>query len=298
MFVSMSLDTSTALIPVTRVMSPTPVPHDSILTDMRTTCLGCHSEVHNPAVCAGCGVYGHPWCLHLEGFLGYPFCATCIPRVTAEYVSFQNAQRREAWQRSLETQIGTWKARAIETIGLSSTIGVVGGVVVAAAGAAAGLAHGAVRGAAEASSVARPAPPRAVVPSSLAEPPGSRAGSPSDHPGAGPQAATTTTTPKGTRTPGRCPMCWNPGLGSLRPIQHTFQGDCRLTPEPPAMAGSTRETHPALTPGATVLSTLSAAAALAEAMSADTTVPRLLRIRGIPRGRVASAADAGSIQAG
>ena len=56
-------------------------------------------------------------------------------------------KRREAWRRSLQNQVAGWKSRAIEAMGLSSTIGVaVGGAVVAVAGAAAGLAQGAVRG--------------------------------------------------------------------------------------------------------------------------------------------------------
>ena len=50
------------------------------------------------------------------------------------------------------TQISTWKSRAIEAIGVSSTIGVaVGGAVAAAAGVAASFTQGAVRGIVETS---------------------------------------------------------------------------------------------------------------------------------------------------
>ena len=60
----------------------------------------------------------------------------------AEYASFQDTQRREAWRRSLESQIINWRSRVIEAIGVSSTIGVaMGGAVVAVGGVAAGLAQ-------------------------------------------------------------------------------------------------------------------------------------------------------------
>ena len=93
-------------------------------------------------------------CLRLESFFDYLFCPTCFPKAAAEYASFQDVQRREAWRRSLETQIVNWRSRVTEAIGVSSTIGVaMGGAVVAVAGVAAGLAHGVVRGAATGSNM-------------------------------------------------------------------------------------------------------------------------------------------------
>ena len=142
-----------ALIPAARVMSPSNVLQEGTLVDVQTVCQFCHAFVRGPSVCTGCGIYGHAECLRLERFVDYYFCSTCIPQVAAEYASFQDAQRREAWRRSLAAQIAAWKSRTIEAIGLSATIGVaVGGAVFAAAGVAAGLAQGAVRGAAAASS--------------------------------------------------------------------------------------------------------------------------------------------------
>ena len=130
------------------------------------TCQVCHHLASEPSTCAGCGRYGHAECLRLENFFNYLFCEVCIPSVTSEYASFQDARRREEWRRSLTTQISTWRTRAIEAIGVSSSIGVaVGGVVAAAAGVAASLAQGTVRGIVEttASSQAPLPPPPASI---------------------------------------------------------------------------------------------------------------------------------------
>ena len=90
----------------------------------------------------------------MEQFFEYLFCPTCLLQAAAEYASFQDAQRREAWRSSLESQIARWRSRVTEAIGVSSTIGVaMGGAVVAVAGVAAGLAHGIVRGAAADSNI-------------------------------------------------------------------------------------------------------------------------------------------------
>ena len=79
----------------------------------------------------------------MEKFLDYDFCAQCIPGVTAEYAKFQDSQLRATWRRSLTEQVQGWQRRAIEAIGVSSTIGVaVGGAIATVAGAAAGLATG------------------------------------------------------------------------------------------------------------------------------------------------------------
>jgi len=98
--------TSSALIPATQVMSPNLAFHEGILDNVQASCQICFTAAHGPAVCAGCGVYGHAECLRLERFFDYLFCSTCIPKVAAEYASFQDAQRREAWRRSLDTDFG------------------------------------------------------------------------------------------------------------------------------------------------------------------------------------------------
>jgi len=181
-----STSTSLAVIPVARVMSPNNVLQEGILDYVQAICQFCYTPVRGPSVCTGCGAYGHAGCLRLERFIDYHFCSTCIPRVAAEYASFQDAQRREAWRRSLDTQISAWRSRAIEAIGLGSTIGVaVGGAVVAAAGVAAGLAQGAVRGAAAASSgsqLALPSITHTPAPTNPSDPLGGRAGITPDSP--------------------------------------------------------------------------------------------------------------------
>ena len=103
-------------------------------------------------VCTGCGVYGHAECFLFKGFFDCSFCPTCFFKAAAESAFLQDAQRREAWRRSLKSQIINWRSRVTEALGVSSTIGVaMGGAVVAVAGVAE-LAHGAVRGAAASSS--------------------------------------------------------------------------------------------------------------------------------------------------
>ena len=60
--------------------------------------------------------------------------------MTAEYAEFHNSQLRASWRQRLTGQVHSWQHRAIEAIGLSSTIGVaIGGTIATVAGAAAGL---------------------------------------------------------------------------------------------------------------------------------------------------------------
>ena len=225
---------------VTRVMSPT-LTQSGVLSRVRATCQLCGTLAEDPVVCASCGAFGHPDCLRMEVFLEHAFCGSCIGQVTSEYASFQDAHRREAWRRSLQEQVGAWKTRAIEAIGVSSSIGVaMGGAVVAAAGVAAGLAQGAVRGAAAASSVPQLALPSTTDTPALegsSEPLGSRAGKPSDSSVEDERLEVQRVASAGSRPPTRCPMCWTPGLGRVRPIQHTDSGDCKLAfPSPTSAA--------------------------------------------------------------
>ena len=210
---------------VARVMSPT-----SSLEwgRVRAQCNVCQCLVLDPTLCANCGVYGHPSCLGIETFLDHHFCARCIPGAIAEYGKFQDAQRREAWRRTLTAQVQNWKHRAIEAIGVSSTIGVaVGGAIATAAGAAAGLAQGAVAGAAASRSASSPpalAAPLADAPA-VAEPAPASSTSPT-----GPPASTTTAVRP--RYP-KCIACWKPQLGLFRPLVHTYAGDCLQAPASP-----------------------------------------------------------------
>ena len=142
------------ITPYARVMSPNDGFHEGILDETQVRCQVCDTAVTCLFVCTGCGIYGHPQRLRLEHFFEYLFCPTCFHEAAAEYASFQDAQRREAWRSSLESQITRWRSRVTEAIGVSSTIGVaMGGAVVAVAGVAAGLAHGVVRGAAAGSNI-------------------------------------------------------------------------------------------------------------------------------------------------
>ena len=256
-------------------MSPNAGFQEGIFDNVQVICPICETQARDIAVCAGCGTYGHPECLRLEMFVEYPFCQACIPRVAAEYATFQDAQRREAWRRSLESQVSVWKSRVIEAIGLSSTIGVaVGGAVVAVAGAAAGLAQGAVRGAAAAAASSTPQlalPPTSEVPASHvpADPLGGRDGNPSDSSAEGATSAAQRQRSLESRPSPSCLMCWNPGLGCVRPIQHTYQGDCRLasTTEPTT---AVLQTAPSTS---TATGLAAAAAAVPEVLTAPAVAP-------------------------
>ncbi len=194
---------------------------------MRAQRTVCQCLVLGPTICTSCGVYGHPSCLGAETFLDHHFCFQCIPGAIADYAKFQDAQRREAWCRALTAQVQTWKQRAIEAIGVSSTIGVaVGGAIATAAGAAAGLAQGAVAGAAASRSASSPPALAAALADApaVAEPAPASSTSPTS-----PSASTTT--PARPRYP-KCVACWKPQLGLFRPLEHTYTDDCLQAPPP------------------------------------------------------------------
>ena len=89
----------------------------------------------------------------MESFQNYPFCGGCLPNVMLQYAIYQTAVRREQWTRTVAARIGNWKQRAIEAIGISTSVGVaVGGAAAAVTGAAVGMVHGMVKGAIEGSS--------------------------------------------------------------------------------------------------------------------------------------------------
>ena len=188
--------------------------------------------VIDPAVCARCTRLGHPECLGMEMFAGYMFCGRCISNAIAEYSSFRDAHSRENWRRELALQVSTWKARAVQLIGISSTVGVaVGGAVATAAGAAAGLAQGAVRGA-----VGAALTPRAMLPLPEGErEPELPALLPPPPPHSEPRPATSTSVAlRRSRSydnlPGKgthCLACWTANKGHKG---HVYAGDCQVIP--------------------------------------------------------------------
>ena len=100
-------------------------------------------------MCAGCGAFAHPICIGIESFQGYEFCHSCMSEVVTQYAAMSNAHHRREWQVSLSNQLVTWRDRARDALGASTSIGItVGGAAATAAGAAITVAQGFVQGAA------------------------------------------------------------------------------------------------------------------------------------------------------
>ena len=113
---------------ITRVMSPSPGDgqalvqlstgrsprNEGLLIAMAVECQACHTTVCELVMCMECGVYGHPVCLHIERFQGYPFCGACLGRVVTQFAQFQDGVRREEWTQSLSSQLTTWRRRVTE----------------------------------------------------------------------------------------------------------------------------------------------------------------------------------------
>ena len=76
-----------------RVMSPTGENRE--YEDARLPCQACNGLVSCVYICIGCGMHGHPLCIHLEQFLDYLFCPSCLLKAMHEYSSFQDGQRRQ-----------------------------------------------------------------------------------------------------------------------------------------------------------------------------------------------------------
>eukprot|EP00959_Pyramimonas_sp_CCMP1952_P046143 963728-Pyramimonas_sp.AAC.1 len=76
-----------------RVMSPRP--NEGLLQGVRLRCGRCAVAVDEPALCTQCGIVGHPTCLNLEYFQGYPFCGTCTSHVIQQYAAYDDGLRRE-----------------------------------------------------------------------------------------------------------------------------------------------------------------------------------------------------------
>ena len=131
---------------IARVMSPRP--NEGLQVGFVALCQRCQVSVQEPALCTQCGIYGHPLCLNLEYFQGYPFCGSCASIVMSQYAAYEGALRREQWKRGLAQQIATWRARATEAIGLTASVGVaLGGAAATAASAATALMRGVAQGA-------------------------------------------------------------------------------------------------------------------------------------------------------
>ena len=152
-----------------------------------------------------------------------------------------------------------------------------GGAVVAVAGVAAGLAHGVVRGAAAGSNI-----PQLALPSTnddqastvylsvdgSSEVPSAPAGRLLD--GSGEERPKVPTT---GRRPPQSHACWNPQLGNLRPLQHLYSGDCKLTrPTPTAAAFTTTTAAAASIAAAAASATANAATANAAATIAAASI--------------------------
>ena len=93
-------------------------------------CRVCNELLVDPAMCAGCGIYGHTWCIGLCFFNGYQFCPQCLGRVRELHAK----QTAHYWSTKISEQFHNAKINAINAAGLTLT------VTTAVAGGAATLA--------------------------------------------------------------------------------------------------------------------------------------------------------------
>ena len=127
--------------------------NDTLLLGMRCACQECGQLQVDPAICAQCGIYGHPVCIGIEHFQGYAFCRGCMHGIVIHYATIQDANLRREWQLALSSQVASWKDRARDAIGASASSGIaVGGAAASVAGAALALTQGIVQGVSSASS--------------------------------------------------------------------------------------------------------------------------------------------------
>ena len=129
---------------LTRVMSPrTQQANMGLLLGYTCECPICTAPVTEPAVCCQCGNYGHPHCLGLEYFQGFPVCGTCMCSIVTEYAKQEDYRKREEWKLYYTQQLAKWRQRATSAIGVSSAVGtMIGGATALVAGSAVGLAKG------------------------------------------------------------------------------------------------------------------------------------------------------------
>ena len=222
--------------------------NEGVLVGWDTLCCRCTHPVLDPVLCAQCGAVGHPVCLNLEYFQGYPFCGGCLGSVIQEYAAFQDALRREQWTRSLSGQIATWRSRAIEALGVSSTVGIaIGGVAMTATGAAVSLVKGVMTGAATTSG-----PTSAALQDAAAEVPlatGTQLLRPKSLAKPMTRSASAGSLPSISSSYKSCVACHtsNPGHKA-----HTYSGDCKGLPKSVYFAAKAKKQNPAAeTPSST-----------------------------------------------
>ena len=133
---------------VTRVMSPSdarPSTNLGLILGFHGECPQCRLPGTEPVTCSACGAYGHATCIRAEICEGLPFCSQCLRDTILDFSVREDRRRREAWREYYFQQLHAWKQRALEAVGISSTVGLaLGGTAAVAAGAAMGLAKGAV----------------------------------------------------------------------------------------------------------------------------------------------------------
>ena len=142
---------------LTRVMSPTtdlgltrvtnPNPDSNmqvgVLTDQMmlrnvwTPCGACGQSTIDAVICTGCGHTGHAMCFGMELFQGYPFCRACYPQVANHFATLEDQRRRDNWQNERAQKMAEWRRLAIDSYGLSASLGVtIGGAAAAIVGTA------------------------------------------------------------------------------------------------------------------------------------------------------------------
>ena len=208
---------------LTRVMSPNPNQANSmslgtnhhLLLGFQGICGVCNLVTTDPALCANCGLYGHPVCIGIEQFQGYAFCHGCFQQVVGQYATILDLQQRQQWEQILSQQLINWRERARDALGASTSIGItVGGAAATAAGAAFAVAQGLVQGAhgAVTGTGARALPPPPVLDVSASRPLSLR------------RSNSTGNITSALAEP--CPKC---DLGQTR-AAHTYRGSCRGLP--------------------------------------------------------------------
>ena len=144
-------ETSYEIIGETRVMSPKQ-PNNNILMGITCSCQVCQIGVSEPVVCTSCGISGHVVCIGAKPFQNYMFCERCMPQAIAQWSAYEDMRKRQEWDISFRNQLASWKSKAVEALGVSTTVGIaIGGAAATAVGAAVAATHGIVQGISQAS---------------------------------------------------------------------------------------------------------------------------------------------------
>ena len=95
------------------------------------------------AVCAECGMVGHQSCMKMQLFQGFYFCRTCYDPIRGLHDMMEREQKIHKWQQHIKNQLRSWKKMALDTMAITTSVGIaIGGTAVMAAGAATALAQG------------------------------------------------------------------------------------------------------------------------------------------------------------